>query len=166
MIFLNNLFIDSTKNPCNQHGSSNVTYTTARLPKQMLQRWAELHFLDSDSAPVSCLKTPASTPKNLKTSTLASSFQVLSLFSIINWIIALWTFHPWKLKDAWLKITWFISSLVKTVLFKENVRYSVWTCRDPISLILGIRFFSDSRDPIFNSRDPNRIPNRDVVLTK
>ena len=24
--------------------------------------------------------------------------------------------------------------------FKENVRYPVWTCRDPISLILGTRF--------------------------
>jgi len=23
--------------------------------------------------------------------------------------------------------------------FKENVRYPVWTCRDPISLILGTR---------------------------
>ena len=44
--------------------------------------------------------------------------------------------------------------------FKENVRYPVWTCRDPIfsdsrepSII-----FSDSSDPIFNSRDPNRVP--------
>ena len=35
------------------------------------------------------------------------------------------------------------------VFFKENIRYRVWTCRDPI--------FSDSRDPIFNSRDPNRV---------
>jgi len=25
------------------------------------------------------------------------------------------------------------------VFFKENVRYPVWTCRDPISLILGTR---------------------------
>ena len=24
--------------------------------------------------------------------------------------------------------------------FKENVRYLVWTCMDPISLILGTRF--------------------------
>jgi len=24
--------------------------------------------------------------------------------------------------------------------FKENVRYPVWICRDPICLILGIRF--------------------------
>jgi len=24
--------------------------------------------------------------------------------------------------------------------FKENVRYPVWICRDPISLILGTRF--------------------------
>jgi len=26
------------------------------------------------------------------------------------------------------------------VFLKENVRYLVWTCRDPISLILGTRF--------------------------
>ena len=35
-------------------------------------------------------------------------------------------------------------SVTYTRFFKENVRYPVWTCRDPI--------FSDSRDPIFNSR--------------
>jgi len=34
---------------------------------------------------------------------------------------------------------------VKTIyvdqgIFKENVRYAVWTCRDPVSLILGTRF--------------------------
>jgi len=28
----------------------------------------------------------------------------------------------------------------KPVFFEENVRNSVWICRDPISLILGIRF--------------------------
>ena len=39
--------------------------------------------------------------------------------------------------------------------FKKNVRYLVWTCRDPISLILGTGFCSDSRDPIFSEcRDP------------
>jgi len=27
-----------------------------------------------------------------------------------------------------------------TGFFKENIRYPVWTCRDPISLILGTRF--------------------------
>jgi len=27
------------------------------------------------------------------------------------------------------------------VFLKENVRYPVWTCRDPISLILGARFY-------------------------
>jgi len=32
----------------------------------------------------------------------------------------------------------------------ENVRYQEWTYRDPICL--------DSRDPIFNSRDLNRVP--------
>jgi len=26
-----------------------------------------------------------------------------------------------------------------SVFFKENVRYPVWTCRDPISVILGAR---------------------------
>jgi len=38
-------------------------------------------------------------------------------------------------------------------LFKENVRYLVWTCRDPI--------FPDSRDPMIiftDSRDPNQVP--------
>jgi len=41
--------------------------------------------------------------------------------------------------------------------FKENVTNPVWICRDPISLILETRFFSDFRDPmiIFSySRDP------------
>jgi len=28
------------------------------------------------------------------------------------------------------------------VFFKENFRYPVWTCRDPISLILGTRIGS------------------------
>jgi len=27
-----------------------------------------------------------------------------------------------------------------TGFFKENVRYSVWICRDPISMILGTRW--------------------------
>ena len=29
---------------------------------------------------------------------------------------------------------------LKLSFFKENVRYPVWACRDPISLILGTRF--------------------------
>jgi len=29
---------------------------------------------------------------------------------------------------------------VKSAFFKENVRYPVWICREPISLILGTRF--------------------------
>jgi len=48
----------------------------------------------------------------------------------------------------------------KAGCFKENVRYPVWTCRDPIfsnSRDVMI-IFSDSGDPIFNSRDPNRVP--------
>jgi len=47
--------------------------------------------------------------------------------------------------------------------FKENVRYPVRTCRDPILM------FSDFRDPIFNSRDPNRVPktlNKNLSLYK
>ena len=31
-------------------------------------------------------------------------------------------------------------SATARVFIKKNVRYPVWTCRDPISLILGIRF--------------------------
>jgi len=43
--------------------------------------------------------------------------------------------------------------------FKDIVKYLVWTFRDPISLILGTRMIlSDYRDPILNSRDPNRLP--------
>jgi len=42
--------------------------------------------------------------------------------------------------------------MVIAVLFKEHVRYPLWTCRDPI--------FSDSRDTMIDfsdSRDPNRV---------
>ena len=43
---------------------------------------------------------------------------------------------------------------------KENLRYLVWTCRDPIfsdsrDLMM---ILSDDRDPILNSKDPNRVP--------
>ena len=31
-------------------------------------------------------------------------------------------------------------SIQSGFFFKENVRYPIWTCRDPISLILGTRF--------------------------
>jgi len=62
--------------------------------------------------------------------------------------------------------------LLSAGFFKENVRYPVWTCRDPISYSRDPIFsdsrdpiFSDSRDPIFNSRhpifnsrDPIRVP--------
>jgi len=50
--------------------------------------------------------------------------------------------------------------LAARVFFRENDRHPVWTCRDPIfsdsrdPMII----FSDSRDLIFNSRDPNRVP--------
>jgi len=42
--------------------------------------------------------------------------------------------------------------LVISSFFKENVRYPESTCRDPMII------FSDSSDPIFNSKDPNRVP--------
>ena len=48
------------------------------------------------------------------------------------------------------------SILVNQFFLKENVRYPVWTCRDPIfsdsrdPMII----FSDSKDPILNSRVP------------
>jgi len=43
-----------------------------------------------------------------------------------------------------------------TDFFKGNIRYPVWTCRDPISLILGTKF-SILGNPVFNFRDPNRV---------
>jgi len=41
----------------------------------------------------------------------------------------------------------------------ENVRYPVWTGRGPVFSDSRdpMRFFFDSRGPIFNSRDPNRV---------
>jgi len=51
--------------------------------------------------------------------------------------------------------------------FKENVRYPVWTCRDPISdstdpIFSDFRdpmiIFSDSWDPISNSYGPDTGP--------
>jgi len=53
---------------------------------------------------------------------------------------------------------YFLSHYYARVFFKDNVRYPIWICRDPISLILGTRFLSDSKDPIFNYRKPNRVP--------
>ena len=50
--------------------------------------------------------------------------------------------------------------LLLQVFFKEKVRYPVWICRDPI--VSNFRdpmiIFSDSMDPISNSRDPNGVP--------
>jgi len=48
-------------------------------------------------------------------------------------------------------LIWILERL-KQVFFKESVRYLVWTSRDLMMI------FSDSRDSIFNSRDPNGIP--------
>jgi len=62
---------------------------------------------------------------------------------------------------------------VTQVFFKENVRYPVCTCRDPILSDSKdpITIFVDSRDPIFSSRDPTRVPktslkNPDVIYVK
>jgi len=47
-----------------------------------------------------------------------------------------------------------------TCFFKENIRYPVWTRWDPIFSDSGnpIIIFSNSKDPIFNSTDLNRVP--------
>ena len=49
-----------------------------------------------------------------------------------------------EMTDKSLRVKLVIVSLLEHNLnqgfFKENVRYPVWTCRDPISLILGTRF--------------------------
>ena len=58
------------------------------------------------------------------TSILYSS--TLWAWGTTQWTIIILTAHP-------------IINLMQ-VFFKENVRYPMWTCRDPISLILGIRF--------------------------
>jgi len=49
---------------------------------------------------------------------------------------------------------------IQQVFFKENIRYPVWTCRDPIfsNFRDPLIIFPDSKDPIFNSRDPNWVP--------
>jgi len=75
-----------------------------------------------------------------------------------------WAYSVFRLPTHTNRIAELLFKLpIKQVFFKENVRYPVWTCRDPISLILGTQFsvsrypmiiFSDSRDPIFNSWDP------------
>ena len=52
------------------------------------------------------------------------------------------------------------NSHMRPAFFKENVRYPVCTYRDPIFSVSRdpMTIFSDSRDPIFNSRDANRVP--------
>ena len=45
VIFLSNFLLDSTKNPYNQRGFSNVTFTTGSLPRQMLtKKLSTTHF--------------------------------------------------------------------------------------------------------------------------
>jgi len=67
-----------------------------------------------------------------------------------------------------LRYSLYYGTMLKPVFLKENVRYPVWTCRDPISSDSRDPIFSDSkdpminssesRDPIFDSRDPNQVP--------
>jgi len=54
-------------NITNLNLSSQNNLSLLDLLHHPLQRWAESHFSDSDSAPAPCFKTPA--PKNFKTST-------------------------------------------------------------------------------------------------
>jgi len=63
-----------------------------------------------------------------------------------------------NVKVGFLCVTHYLC--VKQVFLKENVRYPVWICRDPIFSDFRdpMIIFSDSRDPIWNSRDPNRVP--------
>jgi len=46
-------------------------------------------------------------------------------------------FHPGRGNTDQISLFSKILRNLGTVFFKENVRYSVWTCRDPISLIRG-----------------------------
>jgi len=69
----------------------------------------------------------------------------------------LWDESPTSRQNKRLRIA---SVSSNTVFFKETARYTVWTSRDPIfsntrDLMIN---FSDSKDPIFNSRDPIRVP--------
>jgi len=41
-----------------------------------------------------------------------------------------------RYQDKYLHLSLYLPQFV----FKENVRFPVWTCRDAISLILGTRF--------------------------
>ena len=77
------------------------------------------------------------------------------------------TFHDFSITFVTLFLCvfkWYLhlqtgSSLIR-FFFEENVRYPVWICGDPISLILGTRF-SDFRGPVIifsDSRDPIRVP--------
>ena len=45
-----------------------------------------------------------------------------------------------KLNFLYLAVRFFFRLHLKQVFFKENVRNPMWTCRDPISLIIGTRF--------------------------
>ena len=67
---------------------------------------------------------------------LHSMFLCSSLFSsnINQFFFATSLFLSLKMKK-----TVIVYLLLYISFFKENVRYPVWTCRDPISLILGIR---------------------------
>jgi len=55
------------------------------------------------------------------------------------WLIGKWLTQKSGAKSVTLINSTALISLMPRFFFKENVRYPVWSCRDPISLILGTR---------------------------
>jgi len=67
--------------------------------------------------------------------------------------------RPWEAKSKnWTPLAEIF--IFSQFFLKENVRYPVWTCRDPIfsDSRKPLIVFPDSWDPIFNSKDPNGVP--------
>jgi len=99
----------------------------------------------------------------------------LKEYQLSNWIISI-VFSPLLIFHSFISnlkyIEWFaIPSRMKNKyvvcgcntagFFKENFRYLVWACRDLTKFhryIFPMIIFSDSKDPIFNSRDLNQVP--------
>jgi len=68
------------------------------------------------------------------------------LFLVLTSVMQLGWLGQYRREGREGAISWKLKSrnIIYTVMqrfFKENVRYPVWTCRDPISLILRTRFF-------------------------
>ena len=70
---------------------------------------------------------------------LISSSECLLLAAVVE-VAARTVTLPNLLNLGGARACWFCSDCCCRVLFKENVRYPVWTFRDPIFLILGTRF--------------------------